>query len=130
MKWLKTRNESKQYLVYHGSKDSIDSFDDNIGTFFTDDYWNAEGYAGDGYVYEGYLTLNNPLVIDCGGKKWDKLETIYGGSTQEIIGKVDNNRYDGIIFKNIKDNWIDDEDYQEPGTVFYAFNPKKSFKSI
>jgi len=43
------------------------------------------------------------------------------------VGKVDNKKYDGVIFKNIKDNRIDDADIQEPATIYYAFKPKDSF---
>lgn len=52
--------------------------------------------------------------------QWDELNTTYGTSTQEIVFKLDTNKYDGIIFNNIKDNWIDDSDYQEPSIVYYS----------
>jgi hypothetical protein len=32
-----------------------------------------------------------------------------------------------VIFKNIKDSRIDDADYQDPTTIYYAFKPKESF---
>ena len=35
---------------------------------------------------------------------------------------VDRNKYDGVIFNNIKDNWIDDEDYQDASTVYVTFS--------
>jgi hypothetical protein len=115
-----------QKLVYHGTLENLDKFESR-GTWFTDDYMNADGYAAGENVYEGYLDLKNPLVIDGGGKKWDDLDTEYGKTTQEIVRNVDQKKYDGIIFENIKDNWIDDADAQDPGTVMYAFDPTVSF---
>ena len=115
-----------QRVLYHGSRYELDHFEAR-GAFFTDDWNNADGYAAGEHVYEGYLILKNPLVIDCNGKKWDDLDTPYGASTQDVIGNVDRKKYDGVVFENVKDDWIDDADYQDPGTVYYAFNAKKAF---
>jgi hypothetical protein len=118
----------KQPVLYHGSGTELKQFNNKQGTFFTDDMMNAEGYAGgDGSVYEGYLNFKNPLIIDAKGKLYNDLKTEYGKSTTEIVGKVDKQKYDGVIFKNIKDNWIDDADVQDPSTIYYAFKPKDSF---
>lgn len=108
-------------IVYHGSPEDFDIF--RKDTYFTDDYFNADGYAGeDGIVFEVYLSLKNPLIIDCDSKKWDDIETPYGTTTQEVVSNVDRNKYDGIIFENIKDSWIDDVDYQDASTVYVNFN--------
>ena len=116
-----------QPLSYHGTDQNLNKFNNKQGTWFTDDYFNADGYANGVNVYEGRLSLNNPLIIDGKGKKWDDLNTKYGKTTQEIVGNVDKSKHDGVIFKNIKDNWIDDAEAQSPGTVTYAFDPTKSF---
>jgi hypothetical protein len=117
----------KQPVVYHGSATPLKKFNNKQGTFFTDDYMMADGYAGGENVYEGYLNLKKPLVIDAKGAKWDELKTPYGKSTQEIAGKLDTKKYDGIIFENIKDSWIDDVDYQDPGTIYYVAKTGDSF---
>ena len=116
-------NDEKPLFVYHGSHSEFSEFMGD--SYFTDDYMNADGYAGGEYVYEVYLSIKNPLIIDGNGKKWDKIETPYGTSTNEVIGNVDRNKYDGVIFINIKDNWIDDEDYQDPATVYVTFSSKQ-----
>lgn len=118
-----------QTIVYHGSSTKLNKFNNKQGTFFTDDMQNADGYAGGENVYEGYLDFKNPLVIDAKGRMYNDLKSEYGKSTTEIAGSVDANKYDGIIFKNIKDSWIDDADYQDPSTIYYAFKPRDSFKS-
>jgi len=41
-------------VVYHGSTEPINKFDDT-GAFFTDDMMNAEGYGGGENLYEGFL---------------------------------------------------------------------------
>jgi len=110
----------KPLIVYHGSTTEITEFYN--GTYFTPDYYNADGYANGEYIYEAYLSIKKPLIINGKGKKWDQLNTIYGTTTQEIVSNLDTNKYDGIIFNNIKDNWIDDEDYQEASTIYYTVN--------
>lgn len=111
-------SNGKPLIVYHGSQTELEDFHD--GAYFTPDYMNADGYAGGEYVYEVYLSIKKPLVIDAKGRKWDDLKTPYGSSTQEIVDNLDIVRYDGVIFNNIKDSWIDDEDYQDPSTIYYV----------
>ena len=114
-------------IVYHGSSSDFNIF--KYDTYFTDDYFNADGYANGEYVYEVYLSIKKPMIIDCKGKKWDKIDTPLGSTTQEVVGNVNREIYDGIIFINVKDNWIDDEDYQDPGVVYVPFSPNQ-IKSI
>lgn len=116
-----------QPVVYHGTNANLKQFNNKTGTFFTDDMMNADGYAGGNNVYEGHLNLQKPLVIDAKGRLYNDLQTPYGKSTQEVVGNVDNKKYDGVIFKNIKDSFIDDAEAQEPGTIYYAFKPRDSF---
>lgn len=112
-------SKGKPLVVYHGSQTDITEFHDG-GTYFTDDFMNADGYAGGENVYEAYLSIKKPLVIDAKGKKWDEIETPYGTSTQEVVGKLDTKKYDGVIFNNIKDSWIDDVDYLDPSTIYWV----------
>jgi hypothetical protein len=114
-------------VVYHGSEFDFNEF---LGDcYFTDDYYIADGYASGEYVYEVYLSMKNPLVLDCDSRKWNDIDTSYGKTTQGVVGNVDRNKYDGIIFTNIKDSWIDDVDYQDPSVVYVPFNPSQ-IKSI
>jgi hypothetical protein len=110
-------SNGKPLLVFHGSTEEISNFHDG-DLYFTNDYYTADGYAHGEYVYDVYLSIQNPLIIDAKGKKWDYIETPYGTSTQEVLSNLDRTKYDGIIFNNIKDDSNDDEDYQEAGTVY------------
>jgi hypothetical protein len=115
-----------QDLVYHGSSEALEKFDDR-GAFFTDDIMNAEGYGGGENLYEGYLDMKNPLIIDAKGRHHADLKTEFGSSTQEIVGTVDSTKYDGVIFKNINDSFADDVDAVGSDTILYPFNANKSF---
>jgi len=125
-KWFgnsKVVYNGKPLEVYHGSRAYFEEF---RGTnYFTDDWWNADGYASGENVYSVFLSIKKPLIIDAKDSKWDELSSEYGSSTQEIVGKVDASKYDGIIFINIKDSWIDDADYQEASTVYVTFKPNQ-----
>jgi len=114
----------KPLVVYHGSQEDIGEFHDGM-TFFTDDYYNADGYAGGEFVYDVYLSIQKPLIIDAEDKKWDDLNLPEGMTTVEIAGKIDKSKYDGVIFYNIKDSWIDDEDFQDAGTIYVVFSAKQ-----
>ena len=126
-KWFKgskvVDSSGEPMVVYHGSRNDFDVFYEY--SFFTDDYMNADGYASGEYIYEVYLSIKNPLIIDCQGNKWNELNTPYGETTIEVAKNVDNKKYDGIIFQNIRDSWIDDYDYQEPGNIYLAFKPNQ-----
>jgi 8-oxo-dGTP pyrophosphatase MutT (NUDIX family) len=106
--------------VYHGtSAEPFDIFYE--GSYFTDDYMNADGYASGEMIYEVFLNMKKPLIINARGRKWNELKNKYGSSTQEIVSKLDDEKYDGIFFNNINDNWFDDEG--EPQNVYYTINP-------
>ena len=131
-KWFsgsKVVENGKPLPVYHGSYEEFEEFDGV--TYFTPDYYNAEGYSSDGIVYEVYLSIKRPLILDCKDKKWDDIESEYGTSTREVVANVYKNKskYDGVIFVNVKDSWIDDEDYQESDTVYVTFEPNQ-IKSV
>ena len=94
------------------------------GSYFTDDYMNADGYASGEMVYEVFLNIKNPLIINARGRKWDNLKNKYGNSTGEVVGQLDVDKYDGVIFNNINDNWFDDE-MGDTQNVYYTINPNQ-----
>jgi len=106
-------------VVYHGTTEDFSVF--LGGSYFTDDYMNADGYASGEIVLETFLNIKKPLVINARGRKWDNLKNKYGNSTREIVSKIDEAKYDGIIFNNVNDNWFDDEN-GEPQNVYFTIN--------
>jgi hypothetical protein len=109
-------------VVYHGTMEDFSVF--LGGSYFTDDYMNADGYASGEIVLETFLNIKKPLVINARGRKWDNLKNKYGTSTREIVSKIDEKKYDGVIFYNINDNWFDDEN-GEPQNVYFTINPNQ-----
>lgn len=117
-----------QEPTYHGSPTPLKKFNNNQGTFFTNDYYDATGFGGNpDHVYEGYLNFKKPLVIDAKGAKWDELNTKFGKTTREVVANAQKAGYDGVTFKNIIDNAMDDAEAGSPGTIHYAVRPGESF---
>ena len=108
-------------VVYHGTNAEFTIFND--GAYFTDDYMNADGYAGGENVLEVFIKIKNPFIFNANRRKWDNLNSKYGSSTQEIVSNLDENKYDGVIFNNINDNWFDDSGF--PQNVYYTINSKQ-----
>jgi hypothetical protein len=108
-------------VVFHGTNAEFNIFDG--GAYFTDDYMNADGYAGGENVLQIFLNIKKPLIFNANRRKWDNLNSKYGSSTQQIVSNLDENKYDGVIFNNINDNWFDDSG--SPQNVFYAINPNQ-----
>lgn len=118
--------------VYHGTNNAgFTVFERNVN-FYTDSKDVAGTYTNKDGVYEGYLNIKNPLVIDADGEKWSRIDVAqvdpavadlfneFGvstfmedgaerTSTADIVGAVEDGidegilDYDGIIFKNIYD---------------------------
>ena len=107
--------------VYHGTTEDFTTFQEK--PYFTDDYMNADGYANGEIVIEAFLKLKNPLIINAKGRKWDDLKSKYGTSTRDIVGALDQEKYDGVIFYKINDNWFDDEG--EPQNVYNVNKPSQ-----
>jgi len=107
--------------VYHGTDAEFNVFDG--GAYFTDDYMNADGYAGGENVFHIFLNIKKPLIFNANRRKWDNLNSKYGSSTREIASNLDEKKYDGVIFNNINDNFWDDKG--SPQNVYYAINPEQ-----
>jgi len=110
--------------AYHGTShaENIEVFNDF--SYFTDDWWNADGYASGERVYDVYLKMETPLVIDAKGEKWDELSSEHGSSTQDVVRNFDDTKYDGIIFEDIGDSWMDDAEAGS-STVYVTTNPNQ-----
>lgn len=118
----------KPLVVYHGSPDA--RFMDEDATFMsmTDRFGQRQGigafwFAKDRSVsqsyadptrafdYQGaeprvipsYLKIENPLVIDGQGKSWRDAQLV--GRTTDLITKAKQGGHDGIIVRNVRDNY-------------------------
>lgn len=83
-------------------------------------------------VTPAHLKMKNPLVVDAQGAYWDKIP--FGDprdklfmSSDKIAQFAKDEKYDGVIFKNINES--DDFFDLEPTDVFVTFNPNQA-KSV
>jgi predicted GNAT family N-acyltransferase len=117
-------------VVYHGSNKKIDSFraDENQYVYFTNDINLADTYAihrskksnSEKFIYDTYLKIINPLIIDANFESWDNISTksiensdvaikdlLKRGVdtiTTNIAPKIAiKNGFDGVIISNIYD---------------------------
>lgn len=129
----KARDENDALkTVYHGTNKAGFTVFNRNQNWYTDSKEIADTYTNKDGVYEGYLNITNPLIIDANGEKWSRLDVDqidpavrdlfeeFGVSTFEedgadrtstadIVGVVEDGidegifSYDGIIFENIYD---------------------------
>ena len=126
----KIRDENGNLLVvYHGTRNKDFTVFKRNHNYYTDNRAMADSYAPSGAVYEGYLNITNPYIIDADGSKWSaipisdevkKMLDEAGSSTFKERGKwctsvadivsaisdlVDegNADYDGVIVRNVDD---------------------------
>jgi site-specific DNA-cytosine methylase len=93
----------------------------NSGLFFNSSEDNAYEYGYNNYAV--YLSAKNPLVIDCKGSLYNSIK--HDGKTMDTYdwaNWAEENGYDGVIFKNIKDG----VDY---GSMQYTTDDYVVFKS-
>ena len=125
-------------VVYHGSRSSgFDIFEENNGIYFTDStkvakvYSNGWGVSPWGGMNEGmynvYLDMRNPIVVDADGKDWDSIgfnlnEDVLN-SAEEIVMymRKHNLPNDGIIVKNV----VDGDEGNQIGTNYVVLTPNQ-----
>jgi hypothetical protein len=87
--------------------------------WFTDNMNTAKSYADPkrAFDYQGAepkvlkksITIQNPLVVDAGGRVWRKAEFDFDGKTivgtRALVEYAKQNDYDGIVVKNVYDNY-------------------------
>jgi len=135
-------------MLYSGSQNEIQQFDDRSGiafpAWFTDRPDVASAYAVDPTraargersptVYPSYLDLQNPLVLDAKGAKWnnikvrdkdiaDELEIDAPVSTTFLAYAARQKGYDGVIIKNVKDN--PNAEVSGVSDVYVPFSPEQ-----
>lgn len=114
--------------VYHGSPDARFMDEDatfmsmhdrygarrGIGAFwFARDRGTANSYADDRRAFDyqnaearvipAFLSLQNPLVVDGRGREWREAQAI--GKTTDVIEKAQAEGHDGVIIRNVRDNY-------------------------
>lgn len=122
--------------VYHGSPDIRGILDQGFQAqfngnffFFTDQYSVANTYTdehrafdfqnAEGNVVSAYLNIKNPLVINGGHGHWRDVQAQAKAAV--------NDGYDGVIIKNIKDEYGTHKGSGKSSTVYIAYSPKQIY---
>lgn len=113
---LLSDEEGRIVTAYRGVKGVWSGLiNDKDIAFFTDKIENAADYADSlaesGKVYKANLSFKNPLEVDGNGAVWDKLKVNLDGverTTDQIVELARTLGKDGVIFKNIKDGFGED----------------------
>lgn len=115
--------DGKPLVVYHGSPLSFDKFKEGSGIYgsgiyFSKDKKTAQSYSDNGVIYETYLSIQKPFIID----DLDSLESEYENDgevdTTALIENLKSSGFDGII--------INDKNSE---TYAVAFDPEQ-IKSV
>lgn len=127
-------------VVYHGSETA--GFDEfragKAGIFFSSSRLMASEYAGSRAdvefgeespaVYDAYLSIQNPLELDWGGRDWNKGPGEFK-TTDEAAIFARENGYDGVIITNAKDAATDNYAHVQ-ATLYVAFDPSQVKSAI
>lgn len=125
-------------VVYHGSPDVRMIFEEGFRSFSrgevffaTDDFATANSYTdesrawdyqnAEGQVVPLYLSIQNPMIVDAGGRVWS--------DTERHVREAKEAGHDGIIIRNSRDNYQDNT-RSKPVTVYAFFNPTQAKSAI
>ena len=142
--------DGKPMVVYHGSpQGGFDEFDvSNVGVFFSSRYDVAASYAGayddveladpdaefydeNQGVYSVYIKIENPMVVDWGGKDWG--DGPEGLRLDEWANRAKRAGHDGLIVEGVVDTgWLAPGLVSDKGdgTVYVVFRPEQIKSAI
>ncbi len=122
----------KVFNIFDVKKVGYNSYNAKKGFYFTDNQSVAYSYTYDenkeeynGYVIQVFLNIKNIFEIDVEYKNWVDISGLNFNIDKEIENIL-NTGFDGLVVKNIKDPFIDDEngtDYY--GNTFVVINPNQ-----
>lgn len=135
----KVRDENGNLLtVYHTSKENFTIFNpvgtdhyrfgENSVNYFTDNKVMSLSYEKETpSLYEGYLNITNPYVIDAKGAEWNKVSKSIDQTLLNKINNIENNLKEQIMNKAQETNNRSEElwnDYQNEVDKIYALKKK------
>ena len=102
--------------VFWFAKDrrAAESYTDQRRAF---DYQNAEPS-----IISAYIKMENPLVIDAGGKMWRDAQN--RGKTTDVIKRAKEEGYDGVIIRRVRDDYNNTARTQATDT-YAVFNSRQ-----
>lgn len=137
----------KPLIVYHGAPDArfmdadatFMSMSDRYGKregvgafWFARDRSTASSYADDRRAFDyqnadpaiipAYIKLENPLLVDGRGRGWREAQSI--GKTTDVIEKAQSDGHDGVIIRNVRDNYNNNSKTKATDT-YVVFNSRQ-----
>ncbi len=122
-------SEGRPLVVYHGTPDARFASDDGIfknrhqqagmsggssAFWFAKDRRTGATYADDRRAFDyqsaepgivaAYLSLQNPLIVDGGGKLWRDGQQL--GKTRNVIEQARDGGHDGVVIRDVRDDYM------------------------
>lgn len=140
-------------VAYHGAPDARFAKEDGIfktlkeryghgpdpenrAFWFSADHGTALSYADDRRAFDyqnadpavirAFLKMENPLIVDGGGKQWREAQA--RGKTSDVIEQAKAAGHDGVIIQNVRDRY-QNADTGKPTTTYTVFAPEQ-IKSV
>ena len=128
---VKHSSNDKPLIVYHGTDFNFSgfipkgSFDFPDAIYFSSKKSVAKTYTNNNNIMECYLKIENPYIVDAQKQS-------YNDFYEHLISDMDyavRNGYDGVIIRNIRDNWGQDRKGGVVADTYIVFNPEQ-IKSV
>ena len=122
------KNGDESYTLTYGDEGLQEEFEDayDLTRYVDEEFGSHRG------VYDVYLNLRKPFVIDANGESWTNLSFTlngreYKGWTTDAVVKLlkqkHSDEYDGLIVRNVRDDYHDTE--TGIGNDYIAFDSKQ-----
>lgn len=128
---VKHSSTDKPIVVYHGTDFKFSEFrpsgdfDFPDAVYFSSKKSVAKSYTNTGNIIQCYLKLENPYVANADGAKYND----YYNNLMSDMDYAVRNGYDGVIIRNIRDDWGQNKRGGTVADTYIVFNPEQ-IKSI
>ena len=128
---VKHSSTDKPIVVYHGTDSNFSEFRPSGGFDFPDAvYFSskksvAKSYTNTGNIMQCYLKIENPYIVNANGAKYND----YYNSLVSDMDYAVRNGYDGVIVRNIRDDWGQNKRGGAVADTYIVFNPEQ-IKSV
>jgi len=128
---VKHSSNDKPLIVYHGTDFNFSEFipkgdiDFPDAIYFSSKKSVAKTYTNNNNIMECYLKIENPYIVDAQKQS-------YNDFYEHLISDMDyaaRNGYDGVIVRNIRDNWGQDKKGGTVADTYIVFSPEQ-IKSV
>lgn len=102
-----------------GIRNASTDYDFPSGAYFSDSWNISKTYSFKNQPIGLFLNIKKPLIFNAGGRSYnDAYDDIYSQ-----VRNLNKSKYDGLIWKNIRDDWAQAGNGGETATTYVAFDP-------